>query len=202
MPEFIQPEIETVGLGEKIEFNHSLENSELKEKFIKMYEQDPDSAWLELITTIISTGSPEEILKHYGIDGQKWGVRNGPPYPLSRKKTREMKKEEKITSKGKQTKAEALSKRDKAKLLLQKSDDMSTEELRKALERIKLEEEIKNFSKDDKQYGKKNVDNVLKTSGNQILTTILAGVGTYASAKLIGYYFGDDIEAYLLKKKK
>lgn len=143
-----------------------------------------------------------ESLTHYGIDGQKWGVRHGPPYPLSRKKTREMKKEEKITSKGKQTKAEALSKKDKAKLLLQKSDDMSTDELRKALERIKLEEEIKNFSKNDTNFGKKNTENILKTSGNQILTTILAGAGTYAAAKIIGYYFGDDIEAYLLKKKK
>lgn len=79
---------------------------------------------------------------------------------------------------------------------------MSTDELRKALERIKLEEEIKNFSKDDTKSGKKNTENILKTSGNQILTTVLAGVGTYAAAKLIGHYFGDDIEAYLLKKKK
>ena len=23
-----------------------------------------------------------EVLIHHGIDGQKWGVRNGPPYPL------------------------------------------------------------------------------------------------------------------------
>ena len=23
-------------------------------------------------------------LCHHGIDGQKWGVRNGPPYPLNR----------------------------------------------------------------------------------------------------------------------
>lgn len=144
----------------------------------------------------------EDRIFHYGIDGQKWGVRHGPPYPLSRKKTKEMKKEEKIVSKGRQTKAEALSKKDKAKLLLQKSDDMSTDELRKALERIKLEEEIKNFSKDDTKSGKKNTENILKTSGNQVLTTILAGVGTYAAAKIIGYYFGDDVEAYLLKKKK
>ena len=25
-----------------------------------------------------------DFLAHYGIDGQKWGVRNGPPYPLKR----------------------------------------------------------------------------------------------------------------------
>ena len=26
--------------------------------------------------------SENDVLSHYGIDGQKWGVRNGPPYPL------------------------------------------------------------------------------------------------------------------------
>lgn len=25
----------------------------------------------------------DEILKHHGVDGQKWGKRNGPPYPLT-----------------------------------------------------------------------------------------------------------------------
>ena len=24
----------------------------------------------------------EDALSHHGIEGQKWGVRNGPPYPL------------------------------------------------------------------------------------------------------------------------
>lgn len=29
---------------------------------------------------------PEQYLKHHGIKGQKWGVQNGPPYPLSKEK--------------------------------------------------------------------------------------------------------------------
>ena len=29
---------------------------------------------------------PESELTHHGIKGQKWGVQNGPPYPLDRKK--------------------------------------------------------------------------------------------------------------------
>lgn len=30
-------------------------------------------------------GHHEEHLEHHGVAGQKWGVRNGPPYPLNRK---------------------------------------------------------------------------------------------------------------------
>lgn len=28
-----------------------------------------------------------EYLKHHGIKGQKWGVKNGPPYPIKRQKS-------------------------------------------------------------------------------------------------------------------
>lgn len=29
----------------------------------------------------------ENVLYHHGIKGQKWGVKNGPPYPLNSSKT-------------------------------------------------------------------------------------------------------------------
>ena len=32
-----------------------------------------------------SKPSLDEYLAHHGIRGQKWGVRNGPPYPLGEK---------------------------------------------------------------------------------------------------------------------
>lgn len=46
----------------------------------------------------------DESLSHHGIEGQKWGVRNGPPYPLgsgqhSAAEKRAMKKEQKQTFK-------------------------------------------------------------------------------------------------------
>lgn len=31
---------------------------------------------------IYNKPSPQEFLAHHGVKGQKWGVRNGPPYPL------------------------------------------------------------------------------------------------------------------------
>lgn len=33
-----------------------------------------------------------EHLAHFGIRGMKWGVKNGPPYPLSSEQTAKMKK--------------------------------------------------------------------------------------------------------------
>lgn len=33
-----------------------------------------------------------DSLTHHGIKGQKWGVRNGPPYPLHQKEARRLKK--------------------------------------------------------------------------------------------------------------
>ena len=37
------------------------------------------------------------VLMHHGIEGQKWGVRNGPPYPLDRKTSSEIKKGKEVT---------------------------------------------------------------------------------------------------------
>lgn len=36
-----------------------------------------------------------DYLLHFGVKGQKWGVRNGPPYPLERKKNERSEAKEK-----------------------------------------------------------------------------------------------------------
>ncbi len=49
---------------------------------------------------IFYTPTPDyynDYIAHHGIDGQKWGVRNGPPYPLSRKGS--ITKKKNVTSK-------------------------------------------------------------------------------------------------------
>ena len=40
-----------------------------------------------------------DYLAHYGVDGQKWGVRNGPPYPISRSSNGDKKNRIKNTAK-------------------------------------------------------------------------------------------------------
>lgn len=184
MPEFIQPEIKTVSLGEKIEFNHSLEHSDLKEKFIKMYEQDPDSAWLGLITTVMSTSFPEEILKHYGIDGQKWGVRNGPPYPLER-------------GKGKRT-----SVKEKARIILRDADDLTLDELRYLVSKLELEEKLTRMSADEKKQGKSYVTKGLEKFGDTIVSVAVPAATTYAFKKIVENVGGEDMASEMFPKKK
>ena len=46
---------------------------------VKLYENDYEKPDLT-----------DEFLEHHGIKGQKWGVRNGPPYPLSSGKSKKV----------------------------------------------------------------------------------------------------------------
>ena len=73
-------------------------------------------------------------LEHHGILGMKWGKQNGPPYPLDDKKhDRIVKKEAKRRAKIEKD----------PKLLYKYSDEFTDEELRKALSRIDLREQVK-----------------------------------------------------------
>lgn len=83
--------------------------------------------------------SPDEYLMHHGIKNQKWGVRRGPPYPLESGSKTKVKKGSKASadrkpssaSVGRSTKKESISK--------QQISQMSDEELRRRIERLRLE---------------------------------------------------------------
>lgn len=46
-----------------------------------------------------------DYISHHGVEGQKWGVRHGPPYPLDREAKKEVRKQ--IRSNTKEIKREA-----------------------------------------------------------------------------------------------
>lgn len=48
---------------------------------------------------IIEKPSMDDIIEHHGIKGQRWGVRNGPPYPLDKSTSSRVKKSAGLTSK-------------------------------------------------------------------------------------------------------
>lgn len=94
----------------------------------------------------------KKYLIHYGIDGQKWGVRNGPPYPLSPSshsaaEKRANKKAWKTAKKERRKNA-----RDKSKV-----DSMSNKELNDQINRIRMEQQYKDITKTEFEKGRDSV---------------------------------------------
>lgn len=75
----------------------------------------------------------EMILIHHGINGQKWGVRNGPPYPLDQD---DLSPAERKADTGDIKRVE----RDRKERIIKKDySNMSDADLRKTVERMELE---------------------------------------------------------------
>ena len=124
-----------------------------------------------------------EILEHHGIDGQKWGVRNGPPYPLERKKTHLLNKS-------------------KAKILIDNLDELSLEDIERLVKRIKLEEELNKIAADDIKKGESYAMKILKKTGETVLSVAVPAVTTYAFKKIIENVGGEDMVGEMFPKKK
>lgn len=101
----------------------------------------------------------EYDLYHHGISGQKWGQRNGPPYPLSRAKSKKVKESGSIVSKAKKkinsikkahAKRKAAAHEKEKEKALKKSNrkpdpkNFSNEELREMNSRMQLEIDFNN----------------------------------------------------------
>lgn len=136
---------------------------------------------------IIPTNSD---LCHHGILGQKWGRRNGPPYPLDSsvstgKKLKE-KKEKPVTSKNYRKKAT------KARVEAAKKDinKMSNQELRESNERLRLEQEHARLTGASNkglvsQFGERVGSILIQKYGDQLASTIAATLTIEAGKKLV-----------------
>lgn len=114
--------------------------------------------------TFVDMGS--EFLAHHGVDGQKWGVQNGPPYPLNsegkealREQRKQAKKEEKASKKEAARKTAIL--RDPKKII-KFQDELTKEEIDDALAKIQSLNRVKDvlpkkslaLTKEQKQWAK------------------------------------------------
>lgn len=136
-------------------------------------------------------------LQHHGIEGQKWGFRNGPPYPIptgdhsaeeKRKNPRLARKEEKQRRKAeKKAKTEPQTKPKKT------VHDLTNEELRQRTERMRLENDFMNKYYEQMRY--ENRDNVRKGSDwLKTAATVTASIGTVLfTADKVAKLFGVDI---------
>ena len=125
-----------------------------------------------------------EILEHHGIDGQKWGVRNGPPYPLER-------------GKGKRA-----SVKEKARIILSDADDLTLDELRYLVSKLELEEKLTRMSAEEKKQGKNYVVKGLEKFGDTLVSVAVPAATTYAFKKIIENVGGEDMVGEMFPKKK
>ena len=157
-----------------------------------------------------------DSLEHHGIAGQKWGVRHGPPYPLvsggknvhlnvgkMTEKTKQAYKKTKakvggvVAARKQKAAAKKAEKENEAKNISdvgpkkfvkskQRISDMSSEELKARIERLKLEEEYRKYLNGGATQqkmaakGKNGVDTFLDAYGNstfkKVADTLLVGV--------------------------
>lgn len=126
-------------------------------------------------------------LAHHGILGMKWGVRRSEAQ-LARARGR--------SSKSSDDKNEVSAR----KAAVKNRRTMSDADLKKKIERLKLEREFKNLTEDDIAPGRKYVSEILSASGKKALTVAAAGAMTYEAMRegLLDYIKQD----YYLQSKE
>lgn len=112
-------------------------------------------------------------LNHHGVLGQKWGKKNGPPYPLD------------VSGKAAVKRQRKESKRDAVR-------KMSDEELNKKITRLRKENEYLELTEKNVKRGRNFVEN-LAIDGGAMLVTALVTTGAKKS--------GEAIVANVLNKK-
>lgn len=103
-----------------------------------------------------------EYLEHHGILGQKWGVKHGPPYPLDSK----------------------TAKRVAGQKVTVNIRDLSDEDLKKIVQRLNMEKQLKDLTKDQKSKGKKFGDKAIDKLGDTTLN-IIFGAAENAGKKYL-----------------
>lgn len=135
----------------------------------------------------------EESMWHHGVSGQKWGVRNGPPYPVQSGTTVRFAKskmtESTLRAVKNKIKEERASKKQHVdsrylkvnKILVTK---MSDEDLKNRISRLKLENEYKKLLYENK-HGKKGEESKKKDEGEKKAKSIIGTIGETAVTELI-----------------
>ena len=111
-------------------------------------------------------------LTHHGIQGQKWGERNGPPYPLSKSPSTKSK------TKVRKTEAQKESERQK-RYDVKNRGALSDEELQAKIKRLQMEKQLRELTESELNYGKRVTDKTIENIGTKVATTAIPGATLY-----------------------
>lgn len=134
---------------------------------------------------LTSTGE----LYHWGVKGMKWGVRryqnkDGSLTPRGRKRQKELSADEK--------------ERAARKADLKNRRTMSDADLKKKIERLKMEKEFKNLTNEDINSGKTFVNEIMSSAGKKVLTIAAAGAMAYGvKAAMTGKFDISEAAGYI-----
>lgn len=110
----------------------------------------------------------QDYFEHFGILGQKWGVKNGPPYPLGPDVStgKKLKKEAKKIAKTEKKEAVKTIKKETNKSqpdkMYKHRKEYTVEELEKENRRFRAEEEMFNHSEQYRRRGAKFVQGIVQ----------------------------------------
>lgn len=136
----------------------------------------------------------DTYLQHHGILGQKWGKKNGPPYPLSEsrksKKEKQEAKKDAYKVKDDGTKETAMNSGD-AELVKKYAKDMTPDELNYALRKIDLMEKLNSKTPSNEAFKKIEAATRKVDTINRAANT---GLNAYNNAATISnIVFGTDL---------
>lgn len=130
-------------------------------------------------------------LYHYGVLGMKWGVRKSRNSGGSSARKKSSRDTEDIRIKG-------LRKKD-----VKNRRKLSDADLKKKIERLKMEKKLKELTAEEISPGKKFVSDVMSSSGKKVATTFVTGATIYGvKAAMTSKFNVKELASYMTPKPK